>query len=110
MAHRRKNSARPSATAVYSGPLDCTFTDGGYADDPNGGWFWPMMNSVTASDFSFLDLEHYYQFSSVPEKFQTDFPDFDQSERGLLDAAVPVEIRLHEIPLDRAGHPQRHPR
>src|SRR5258706_5258604 len=55
-------------------PLGLHVHDGGYADDPNGGWFWPMMSRVTASDFSFLDLEHYYQFSSVQEDFKRAFP------------------------------------
>jgi len=43
-------------------------------DTPTGGWFWPMMSTVTASDFSFLDLEHYYQFSTVSEDFKRAFP------------------------------------
>ncbi|HEX4644327.1 MAG TPA: Ig-like domain-containing protein [Verrucomicrobiae bacterium] len=55
-------------------PLGLHVHDGGYADDPNGGWFWPMMARVTASDFSYLDLEHYYQFSSVQEDFKRTFP------------------------------------
>lgn len=58
----------------YTGPLGLHVHDGGYADDPQGGWFWPMMASVTASDFSYLDLEHYYQFSSVAEDFKRTFP------------------------------------
>jgi hypothetical protein len=55
-------------------PLGLHVHDGGYVDNPTGGWFWPMMSSVTASDFSFLDLEHYYQFSSVQEDFKRAFP------------------------------------
>jgi len=48
--------------------------DMGYVDDPQRPWFWPMMSSVTASDFSFMDLEHYYQFSTVQEDFKRAFP------------------------------------
>jgi hypothetical protein len=48
--------------------------DMGYVDDPQRLWFWPMMSAVTASDFSFMDLEHYYQFSSVQEDFKRTFP------------------------------------
>jgi hypothetical protein len=58
----------------FTGSLGLHVHDGGYMDDPTGGWFWPTMSSVTASDFSFLDLEHYYQFSSVSEDFKRAFP------------------------------------
>jgi len=58
----------------YTGPLGLHVHDGGYVDNPQGGWFWPMMTSVTASDFSYFDLEHYYQFSTVSEDFKRTFP------------------------------------
>jgi len=58
----------------YTGSLGLHVHDMGIVDDPTGGWFYPMMASLTASDFSFMDLEHYYQFSSVPEDFKRTFP------------------------------------
>lgn len=58
----------------YTGPLGLHVHDGGYVDNPQGMWFWPMMTNVTASDFSYFDLEHYYQFSSVSEDFKRTFP------------------------------------
>lgn len=58
----------------YTGPLGLHVHDGGYVDNPQGGWFWPMMTNVTASDFSYFDLEHYYQFSTVSEDFKRTFP------------------------------------
>ncbi|HXT42256.1 MAG TPA: Ig-like domain-containing protein, partial [Candidatus Angelobacter sp.] len=57
-----------------SAPLGLHVHDMGYVDDPQRLWFWPMMSAVTASDFSFMDLEHYYQFSSVQEDFKRTFP------------------------------------
>ena len=51
----------------YTGALGLHVHDMGIVDDPSGGWFYPMMNGLTASDFSYIDVEHYYQFSSVPE-------------------------------------------
>jgi len=58
----------------YTGALGLHVHDMGIVDDPNGGWFYPMMNSLTASDFSYVDVEHYYQFSNVPEDFKRTFP------------------------------------
>ncbi|HEY2329659.1 MAG TPA: Ig-like domain-containing protein [Verrucomicrobiae bacterium] len=58
----------------YAGSLGLHVHDMGIVDDPNGGWFYPMMSSLTVSDFSYIDLEHYYQFSSVPEDFKRTFP------------------------------------
>ncbi len=58
----------------YTGPLGLHMHDMGIVDDPGGGWFYPMMSSLTASDFSFIDLEHYYQFSTVAEDFKRTYP------------------------------------
>jgi hypothetical protein len=58
----------------YTGSLGLHVHDMGIVDDPSGGWFYPTMANVTASDFSYIDLEHYYQFSSVPEDFKRTFP------------------------------------
>jgi hypothetical protein len=55
-------------------PLGLHIRDMGIVDDPNGGWFNPMMNNLTASDFSYIDIEHYYQFSTRPEDFKRTFP------------------------------------
>ncbi len=56
-------------------PLGLHVRDMGIVDDSDPAkWFWPMMSSVTASDFSFIDLEHYYQFSSVLEDYKRTFP------------------------------------
>lgn len=58
----------------YTGPLGLHMHDMGIIDDPGGAWFYPMMSSLNASDFSFVDLEHYYQFSTVTEDFKRTFP------------------------------------
>ncbi|HWW03066.1 MAG TPA: Ig-like domain-containing protein [Candidatus Acidoferrum sp.] len=58
----------------YTGQLGLHVHDMGIVDDPTGGWFYPMMASLNAADFSYIDLEHYYQFSSVPEDFKRTFP------------------------------------
>ena len=56
-------------------PLGLHVHDMGIVDNPSPGtWFWPMMTNLVASDFSYLDLEHYYQFSTVPEDFKRAFP------------------------------------
>jgi hypothetical protein len=60
--------------AGYTGSLGLHVHDMGYVDDPTTQWFWPMMTNLTASDFSFMDLEHYYQFSTVLEDFKRTFP------------------------------------
>ncbi|PYM09786.1 MAG: hypothetical protein DME18_17435 [Verrucomicrobia bacterium] len=77
--------------------------DMGLVDDTDPTkWFWPMMNSVTESDFSFIDLEHYYKFSSVSEDYKRTYP--------VSITEVFVEVRLHEEPLDCGGHSPRAPR
>src|SRR5206468_12502336 len=46
-------------------PLGLHVRDMGIVDDPDPSQrFWPMLNSVTESDFSFIDLEHYYHVCS----------------------------------------------
>ena len=56
-------------------PLGLHVRDMGLVDDPDAAkWFWPMMNNLTESDFSFIDLEHYYQFSTVSEDYKRTYP------------------------------------
>jgi hypothetical protein len=56
-------------------PLGLHVRDMGLVDDPDPTkWFWPMMNNLTESDFSFIDLEHYYQFSTVSEDYKRTYP------------------------------------
>jgi len=56
-------------------PLGLHVRDMGIVDDPSPQkWFWPVMTNVTASDFGYIDLEHYYQFSTVAEDFKRTFP------------------------------------
>ena len=56
-------------------PLGLHVRDMGIVDDSDPAkWFWPMMNNVTESDFSFIDLEHYYQFSTVSEDYKRTYP------------------------------------
>jgi len=56
-------------------PLGLHVRDMGIVDDSDPAkWFWPMMSNVTESDFSFIDLEHYYQFSTVSEDYKRTYP------------------------------------
>ena len=40
-----------------------------------------MMNNLTESDFSFIDLEHYYVFSTVSEDYKRTYPVGQQLHR-----------------------------
>jgi hypothetical protein len=57
-----------------TGPLGLHVREVGAVDDASRPWFGPMMNSLTYGDFEYIDLHHYYQFSTQPEVFKRTYP------------------------------------
>jgi hypothetical protein len=55
-------------------PLGLHVREVGAVDDASRPWFGPMMSRLTYSDFEYIDLHHYYQFSTQPEVFKRTCP------------------------------------
>jgi hypothetical protein len=74
LAEKYRTAMRARGGPLATIPLGLTITEGGAISDFERPWFKPMLDSVTHSDFSYLDLHHHYSFGTPTNEINRIYP------------------------------------